>query len=88
MLRVAAEEYAASHGLRYIHSANEPLLVAGVGTATLELLEAVPELDMLFVPVGGGSGVLCRDRRLARSTPRSRSLVFKPRARRLCIAHR
>ena len=42
----------------YIHSANEPLLVAGVGTATLELLEAVPELDVIFVPVGGGSGVL------------------------------
>jgi threonine dehydratase len=56
--RVAAEEHAVSHGLRYIHSANEPLLVAGVGTATLELLEAVPELDVIFVPVGAGSGVL------------------------------
>ena len=56
--RLAAEEHAASHGLRYIHSANEPLLVAGVGTATLELLEAVPDLDVIFVPVGGGSGAL------------------------------
>ena len=45
-------------GLRYIHSANEPLLVAGVGTATLELLEAAPDLDVIFVPVGAGSGVL------------------------------
>jgi threonine dehydratase len=56
--RLAAEEHAAFRGLRFVHSANEPLLVAGVGTATLELLEAVPELDMIFVPVGGGSGVL------------------------------
>jgi threonine dehydratase len=56
--RVAAEEHAARHGLRYIHSANEPLLVAGVATATLELLEAAPDIDVIFVPVGGGSGLL------------------------------
>ena len=56
--RLAAEEHAAHLGLRYIHSANEPLLVAGVGTAALELLEAAPDLDVIFVPLGGGSGVL------------------------------
>ena len=56
--RLAAEEYAESHGQRYIHSANEPLLVAGVATATLELLEHAPDLDVLFVPIGGGSGAL------------------------------
>jgi threonine dehydratase len=56
--RLAAEEYAARHLARYVHSANEPLLVAGVGTAALELLEAAPDLDALFVPVGGGSGIL------------------------------
>jgi threonine dehydratase len=56
--RQAAEEHADRHHLRYIHSANEPLLVAGVATATLELLEAAPDLDVIFVPMGGGSGVL------------------------------
>lgn len=56
--RVAAEAAAPREGLRYIHSANEPLLVAGVGTYALELLEAVPDLDTIFVPVGAGSGVL------------------------------
>jgi threonine dehydratase len=56
--RLAAEERAAGDGLRYIHSANEPLLIAGVGTYALELLEEVPELDAIFVPVGAGSGVL------------------------------
>src|SRR5947209_18016881 len=34
------------------------MLVGGVATAALELLEAVPELDVIFVPVGAGSGVL------------------------------
>ena len=56
--RLEAEEYATRHGQRYIHSSNEPLLVAGVATATLELLETVPDLDVIIVPVGGGSGVL------------------------------
>jgi threonine dehydratase len=56
--RLAAEEHAVRHNLRFIHSANEPQLVAGVATATLELLEAAPDLDTIFVPVGGGSGLL------------------------------
>jgi threonine dehydratase len=56
--RLAAEDHAARHDRRYIHSSNEPMLVAGVGTAALELLEDVPDLDVIFVPVGGGSGVL------------------------------
>jgi threonine dehydratase len=58
MARLAAEEHAARHHQRYIHSANEPLLVAGVGTVTLELLEAAPDLDVIFVPIGAGSGAL------------------------------
>ncbi len=56
--RLLAEAHAAREGLRYIHSSDEPLLIAGVGTYALELLEAVPDLDAIFVPVGGGSGVI------------------------------
>jgi threonine dehydratase len=41
-----------------VHSSKESLLVAGVATATLEMLEIVPDLDVIFVPVGAGSGVL------------------------------
>ncbi len=44
-------------GYRYIHSGNEPLLIAGVATGSLELIEEVPDLDFIFVPLGGGSGV-------------------------------
>jgi threonine dehydratase len=54
--REHCERLAASHGYRYIHSGNEPLLLAGVATATLEILETQPDVDVLFVPIGGGSG--------------------------------
>lgn len=50
------EQLAASQGYRYIHSGDEPLLIAGVATETLEMLQAQPGLDVIFVPVGGGSG--------------------------------
>ncbi len=56
--RLAAEEFAERTHRRYVHSSNEPALVAGVATATLELLEFAPDLDDIFVPVGGGSGIL------------------------------
>ena len=42
--------------LRYIHSANEPMLIAGVATIALEILEEAPEVTTIIVPVGGGSG--------------------------------
>jgi threonine dehydratase len=50
-----AERRAASEGYRYVHSANEPALVAGIGTAGLEVVEELPSVDYLFCPVGGGS---------------------------------
>lgn len=54
--RAYVEQRAAEEGLYYIHSANEALLVTGVATESLEILEDVPDLDYLFVPLGGGSG--------------------------------
>jgi len=54
--REHCEKLAAEHGYRYIHTANEPDLIAGVGTATLEILEKRQDLDAIVVPVGGGSG--------------------------------
>jgi threonine dehydratase len=54
--REYCEKQAAEHGYRYIHSGNEPMLIAGVGTYTLEILEEQPDLDVIVVPVGGGSG--------------------------------
>jgi threonine dehydratase len=54
--REYCEKQAAEHRYRYIHSGNEPALIAGVATCTLELIEARPDVEMIVVPVGGGSG--------------------------------
>jgi len=54
--REYCERLAADEGYRYIHSGNEPLLISGVATATLEILEEQPDVDVIIVPIGGGSG--------------------------------
>src|SRR5437762_8300984 len=54
--RERVEQLQRDRGLRYVHSANEPLLIAGVGTYALEIFEAEPETDAILVPIGGGSG--------------------------------
>jgi threonine dehydratase len=51
-----AERLAAEQGYRYVHSGDEPHLIAGVATETLEILEERPDVDVVVVPVGGGSG--------------------------------
>jgi threonine dehydratase len=51
-----AGQLARERGRRFVHAANEPHLIAGVGTATLEILEAEPRIDAIIVPVGLGSG--------------------------------
>src|SRR2546425_6409496 len=54
--RERVEQMQHQRGLRYVHSANEPLLIAGVGTYGLEIFEAQPDTDAILVPIGGGSG--------------------------------
>jgi threonine dehydratase len=54
--REHCEQLVRENGYRYVHSSNEPLLIAGVGTYTLEALEAQPDLEAILVPIGGGSG--------------------------------
>lgn len=54
--REHVEALTVERGYRYVHSGNEPLLIAGVATYCLEMLEDRPDLDCVIVPVGGGSG--------------------------------
>jgi len=54
--REHVEMLAVRDGWRYVHSANEPDLIAGVGTYALEVFDDLPDVDYIFVPVGGGSG--------------------------------
>ncbi len=54
--REEVERLSKEEGFRYIHSAEEPDLVEGVGTYGLEIMDDLPGADFIFVPVGGGSG--------------------------------
>src|SRR6266550_2603843 len=53
--REEAERVARAEGFRYVHSANEPKLIAGVGTIGLEIFEDLPDIDVIIAPAGGGS---------------------------------
>lgn len=54
--RERCEAVAGETGARYVHSANEPLLIAGVGTYALEIFQELQDIDVILVPLGGGSG--------------------------------
>ena len=54
--RELVERLCDQRGLRYVHSANEPDLISGVGTYALEIFDALADVDVVFVPIGGGSG--------------------------------
>lgn len=47
----------APRGGRYVHSANEPMLIAGVGTMAEEIFQEMPDPDVILVPIGLGSSV-------------------------------
>ena len=55
--RVYCEAIRHEQALRYVHSANEPDLIAGVGTYGIEIFTDCPDPDVIFVPVGLGSGI-------------------------------
>lgn len=47
-------EHGQAHGLTLIHPYDDPLIIAGQGTIASEMLQAVPQLEILVVPIGGG----------------------------------
>ena len=53
--RLETERVAKAEGFRYVHSANEPHLVAGVAGIGLEIFEDLPAVDVIIAPAGGGS---------------------------------
>ncbi len=55
--RLRCETICRQQELRYVHSANEPDLIAGVGTYALEIFDELPQPDVILVPVGLGSGI-------------------------------
>jgi threonine dehydratase len=53
-----AEAHARTEGMRYVHHINTPELLAGVATMSLEIIEDLPDVEVIVTPVGGGSGAL------------------------------
>lgn len=53
--RIEAERAARQEGCRFVHSANEPKLIAGVATIGLEIFDDLPEVDVIIAAAGGGS---------------------------------
>jgi threonine dehydratase len=53
--RLETERVANAEGFRYVHSANEPHLISGVGTIGLEIFEDLPDVEVIIAPAGGGS---------------------------------
>ena len=53
--RQECERVANEEGFRYVHSANETKLIAGVGTIGLEIFEDLKDVDVIIAPAGGGS---------------------------------
>ena len=56
--RTWAERFAQERGMRYVHHINAPELVAGVGTMSLEIIEDLPDVDLIITPIGGGSAAV------------------------------
>lgn len=54
--RERVEQMSIEQGLRYVHTANEPAIIAGVATYALEIFEEWPDADVILMPIGGGSG--------------------------------
>jgi len=52
--QLCAEGLARTRGLVFVHPYDDPRIMAGQGTIALEMLEEVPDIDMLVIPIGGG----------------------------------
>ena len=49
-----ADQLAKDRGLTYVHGFDDPAIIAGQGTMGLEILEQVPDVDAVILPIGGG----------------------------------
>ena len=57
-----ADRLAKEHGYAFAHPFNDPAVIAGQGTIGLEILEQLPDVEQVVVPIGGGgliSGIAC-----------------------------
>lgn len=76
----AAEEFQQTTGATFIHAYDDVRTVAGAGTIGLEILEEVPDLDAVLVPVGGGGMISGIALALKSLSPRVKVLAIQPEA--------
>jgi threonine dehydratase len=72
------DDVVARTGATVIHSYNDPRVIAGQGTAALELLEEVPTLDVVMAPVGGGGLLSGTAIAVSESNPNIRIIAAEP----------
>ncbi len=75
---MAAREHAASTGLPYVSPYNDPVVVAGQGTVGVEIARQLPEVDAVFVAVGGGGLISGIGGYLAEHCPAARIFGCSP----------
>lgn len=76
-----AIEIQKERNLTFIHPFNDPAIIAGQGTAGLEILEQLPEVDVIVVPIGGGG--LAAGIAVAVKTQRPDVLIYGVQAKRI-----
>ena len=71
-------EVVAKTGAVFIHPYNDPRVIAGQGTAALELCEDVPALDVVMAPVGGGGLLSGTALAVAATSPQTSVIAAEP----------
>jgi threonine dehydratase len=74
------EQVSQEQGLYYVHPADEPHLINGVGTEFLEILEEVPDIDVMIVPLGAGSEAAAAITVLKTIRPRTEVIAVQARS--------
>jgi threonine dehydratase len=65
-------------GATFVHPSNDPRVIAGQGTAALELLDDVPDFDVVMVPVGGGGLLAGTALAVSGRSSRTRTIAAEP----------
>jgi len=78
VLEQTADQLSHENGYSYVHSFADPVLIAGQGTVGLEILEDLPQVDEVYVPIGGGGLISGIAVAIKEQRPKARILGVQP----------